>query len=60
MISIFLCVTDIFGKYAWVISLKNRKVITKDFQSILNASKRKQKNPTYVDKSIGFYNRSMK
>ena len=60
MISIFLCVTDIFGKYAWVISLKNRKVITNDFQSILNASKRKQKNPTYVDKSIEFYNRSMK
>ena len=48
MISILLCVTDIFGKYAWATSSKNRKVITNDLQSILNASKRKQKKPQHM------------
>ena len=56
-----LCVIDIFSKYAWVVPLKDTKVITitNAFQSILNYLKRKP-NKIWVDKSSGFYDRSMK
>ena len=56
-----LCVIDIFSKYAWVVPLKDPKVITitNAFQSILNYLKRKP-NKIWVDKSSGFYDRSMK
>ena len=38
-----LCVIDIFRKYAWVISLKDKKDISivKGFQKIINISKKK-------------------
>ena len=40
-----LCVTDIFGKYAWIIPLKDKGIIiTNAFQKILKESNRKRKN----------------
>ena len=55
-----LCVIDIYSKYAWVISLKNRKgiPITNTFQKILNELKRKP-NKIWEDKGSEFYKRSM-
>ena len=49
-----LCVIGIYSKYAWVASLKDKKVITitNAFQKILNKIR--------VDKGSEFYNRSMK
>ena len=45
-----LCVIDLFSKYAWVVSLKDKKgvSIVKAFQSILDSSKRKP-NKIWVD-----------
>ena len=56
-----LCVIDMFSKYAWVISLKDKKdmTITNVFQKILKESNRKP-NKTWVDKGREFYNRSMR
>ena len=56
-----LCVIDIFSKYAWVVTLKDKKgvSIVNAFQSILDDSKRKP-NKIWVDKESEFYNRSMK
>ena len=56
-----LCVIDIFSKYTWVVSLKDKKgvSIVNAFQKILDDSKRKP-NKTWVDKGCEFYNRSMK
>ena len=50
-IRFLLCVIDTFSKYAWVIPLKYKKVVTiiNAFQSILNDSKRKP-NKIWVDK----------
>ena len=44
-IRFLLCVIDLLNKYAWVVSSKDKKVITivNAFQSILNCSKRKPK-----------------
>ena len=44
-IRFLLCVIDIFSKYAWVISLKDKKDVStvKAFQSILKQSNRKTK-----------------
>ena len=55
-----LCIIDIYSKYAWVITLKNKKeiTITNAFQWILDESKHKP-NKIWVDKGRGFYNRSM-
>ena len=55
------CVIDIFSKYWWVISLKDKIGITisNAFQKILDESNGKQ-NKTWVDKGIKFYNRSMR
>ena len=57
----FLCVIDIYSKYAWDISLKDKKGITISnvFQNILNELKRKPKK-IWVDKGNEFCNRSMK
>ena len=56
-----LCVIDIFSKFAWVISLKDKKSISivNGFQKIINKSKRKP-NKIWVDKGSEFYNNSSK
>ena len=44
-IHFLLCVTDIFSKYAWVITLKDKKSISiTDFQKILGESNRRPKD----------------
>ena len=42
-ICLLLCVIDIYGKYAWIVLLKDKKGITftKAFQNILDRSNRK-------------------
>ena len=56
-----LCFIDIFSKYAWVLSLKDKKGITiaNAFQKILKESNRKP-SKIWVDKGSGFYNSSVK
>ena len=56
-----LCVIDIFSKYAWVVSLKDKKGISivNAFQKILKESDRKP-NKIWVDKGSEFYNNSFK
>ena len=56
-IRFFLCVIDIFSKYAWVVPLKDKKGISivKAFQIILKQSNRKP-NKIWVDKGSEFYN----
>ena len=56
-----LCVTDIFSKYAWVVSLKDKKgvSIVDAFQKILDDSNRKP-NKIWVDKGSEFYNNYFK
>ena len=56
-----LCIIDIFGKWAWVVPLKDKKVIniTNAFQKILKESNRKP-NKISVDKESEFYNSSFK
>ena len=46
-----LCFIDIYGKYAWVIPLKNKKgtTITNAFQNFLNESNRKR-SKIWLDK----------
>ena len=53
-----LCVIDIYGKYAWVVPLKDKKGITiaNTFQEILDESGRKP-NRIWVDKGSEFYKR---
>ena len=60
-IRFLLCVIDIFSKYAWVVTLKDKKgvSIVKAFQSILKQSNRKP-NKIWVDKGSEFYNTSFK
>ena len=60
-IRFLLCVIDIFGKYVWVVPLKDKKgvSIVTAFQSILKQSKRKP-NKIWVDKGSEFYNASFK
>ena len=57
----FLCVIDIFSKYARIILLKNKEGITisNDFQIYSKESSWKIKK-IWVDKGSEFYNRSMK
>ena len=57
----FLCVIDIYSKYAWVVPLKDKKgvSIVNAFQIILKKSDIKP-NKIWVDKGSEFYNRSMK
>ena len=56
-----LCVIDIFSKYAWVISLKDKKGINvvNGFQKILKEYNRKP-NKIWVDKVSEFYNNCFK
>ena len=60
-IGFWLCVFDVFSKYAWLIPVKDKKgiTITKAFQKILKESNRKL-NKIWVDKSCEFYNRLTK
>ena len=60
-IKYFLCVIDLFSKYAFVVPLKDKKGISivNAIQSILNKSKRKP-NKIWVDKGSEFYNASFK
>ena len=52
-----LCIIDIFRKYAWVIPLKDKKVVSivNAFRGILKKSNRKP-NKIWVDKGSEFYN----
>ena len=56
-----LCVINIFSKYAWVVSLKDKEgiTVTKTFQEISDDSNRRTKK-IWVDNGSEFYNRSMK
>ena len=60
-ICFLLYVIDIFSKYAWVVSLKDKEcvAITDAFEKIINESGRKQ-NKIWVDKGSEFYNKSLK
>ena len=57
----FLCVIDIFSKYAWVVPLKDKKSISivNAFQKTLDKPERKP-NKIWVDKGSEFYNHSFK
>ena len=69
-IRFLLCVIDLFSKYAWVVSLKDKKGFNVNYcknyckietiviQKVLNKSDRKP-NKIWVDKGSKFYNRSM-
>ena len=56
-----LCIIDIYSKYTWVISLKDRNstTITNAFQKILDGPGPKP-NKIWVDKGSKYCNRSMK
>ena len=56
-----LCAIDLFSKYAWIVSLKEKKGVTivHAFQSILNNSKRKP-NKIWVDQGSEFSNTHFK
>ena len=56
-----LCVIDILCKYAWVVLLKDKKVISivNAFQKLLKESVRKP-NKIWVDEGSEFYNNSFK
>ena len=60
-IKYLLCVIDLFSRYSWVVSLKNKKrhSIVEGFQSILSKSKRKP-NKIWVDHGSEFYNNNFK
>ena len=53
-----ICVIDIYSKYAWVISLKDKKgiTITNAFQKLLDEFNCKP-SKIWVDKRSEFYNR---
>ena len=57
----FWCAIDIFSKYAWIIPLKYKKVITitNAFQKIWDESKEKP-SKICIDKGSEFYTWSMK
>ena len=57
-----LCFIDIFSKYTWVISLKDKNGISivKAFQIILKQSNSRKPNKIWVDKGSEFYNASFK
>ena len=53
---VLLCVIDIFSKYTWVVSLKDKKGVTivSAFQKVVDKSTRKQ-NKIWGDKRSKFY-----
>ena len=61
-----LCAIDIFSKYTWAVSLKDKKGVTtvSAFQKILNKSTElhsgRKPNKVGVDKGSEFYNSSFK
>ena len=57
-IRFWLCVIDIYSKYAWVVPLKDKNgvAIVNAFKKILDDSKRNP-NKIWVDKEGEFYNR---
>ena len=57
----FLCVIELFSRYAWVILLKNKKgeSIVEGFKKILDDSNRKR-NKIWVDHGSEFYNNKFK
>ena len=57
----FLCAIDLFSKYAFVVTLKDKKgtTIVNAFQSILNNLKRNP-NKVWVDQGSEFYNTHFK
>ena len=57
----FLCAIDLFSKYAFVVTLKDKKgtTIVNAFQSILNNLKRNT-NKVWVDQGSEFYNTHFK
>ena len=59
-IKYLLCIIDIFRKYAWVISLKDKRrtSIVNAFQKII--SKGRKPNKIWVDQGSEFYNNSFK
>ena len=56
-----LCVIYLFSKYAWVVTLKDKKgvSIVNAFQKYLDSSKRKS-NKIWVDQGSQFYNNHFK
>ena len=56
----FLCAIDLFGKYAWVVPLKDKRGITivNAFQNII--SRGHKPNKICVDKGGEFYNKLFK
>ena len=56
-----LCAIDIYSKYTWTITLKDKKTlqVLMIFKKILNESNHKS-NKIWVDKGSEFYNKSMK
>ena len=59
-IKYLLCAVDLFGKYAWVIPLKNKKgiCIVDGFQKII--SKGRKPNKIWTHQGTEFYNNSFK
>ena len=60
-IKYLLCVIDLFSRYSWVISLKNKKgeSIVEGFQNIFKNSGRKP-SKIWVDHGSKFYNSKFK
>ena len=54
-IRFLLCVIDIFSKYVWVVTLKDKKCIT-----ITDDKSGRKPSKIWVDKSSEFYNKSLK
>ena len=59
-IKYLLCTIDLFSKYAWVISLKDKKgtSIVNAFQKII--SKGRKRNKIWANQGSEFYNQSFK
>ena len=59
-IKYLLCVIDLFSKYAWVVSIKEKKgtSIVNAFKKII--PKRRKKNKIWVDQGREFYNDNFK
>ena len=56
-----LCAVDLFSKYAWVITIKDKKgtSIVNAFKKIVSKEQRKP-NKIWVDQGNEFYNQSFK
>ena len=56
-----LCVVNIYSKYAWIVTLKNKKAVSifNAFESVLKKSNR-EPNKIWVDKGDEFHNNAFK